>query len=220
MRAARCTVYPIPVPGTPTLSKAPRRLWIDFINTELPTTGSDALASFDAYVAWLERVAILDEERGDTLRRRAPLQPAGATAALLEARRMRAALRTFAERGPDAEHQRALALAELNRVLGRSAGMRRIEQVGDGRFVRSFFAAGDAFAGLLLPLVESATESLIRGELGRIRRCANPRCAQVFYDSTKNASRRWCDMETCGNRAKAARFRKKKTKRREDGKTS
>ena len=50
-------------------------------------------------------------------------------------------------------------------------------------------------------------DALILGELQRVRRCADPRCARVFYDGTKNAARRWCDMATCGNRAKAARFR-------------
>jgi predicted RNA-binding Zn ribbon-like protein len=177
-------------------------------------------------VAWLERADILDGERGDALRRRALLQPAGATAALLEARRMRTALRTLAEREPGSDKPRAHALAELNRVLGRSAGMRRVEQLRDGRFVRSFVAAGDAFAGLLLPLVESATDSLVRGELGRVRTCANPACARVFLDVTRNGSRRWCAMGTCGNRAKAQRFRAKtserkgqKTGRRNDGRT-
>jgi predicted RNA-binding Zn ribbon-like protein len=93
--------------------------------------------------------------------------------------------------------------------------MRRVEQLEDGRYVRSFVAAGDAFAGLLLPLVESATDSLVRGELGRVHRCASARCARVFYDYTKNGSRRWCAMGTCGNRAKATRFRAK-SRRRED----
>lgn len=195
----------------------PPRLWLEFINTEPPATEADALASFDAYVAWLERVAILDDERGDSLRRRALLQPAGATAALLEARRMRAGLRTLADTGPDGELSRATALAELNRVLGRSAGMRRVEQLPDGRFVRTFLATGDAFAGLLLPLAESATESLVRGELDRVRRCANTRCAFVFFDESRNASRRWCDMDTCGNRAKAARFRQRHAQRAANG---
>jgi predicted RNA-binding Zn ribbon-like protein len=31
----------------------------------------------------------------------------------------------------------------------------------------------------------------------------------VFLDTTKNGRRRWCDMATCGNRAKAARHRAK-----------
>ncbi len=39
---------------------------------------------------------------------------------------------------------------------------------------------------------------------GRVRRCANPDCVLLFYDSTKSGTRRWHDMTTCGNRAKAA----------------
>lgn len=31
-------------------------------------------------------------------------------------------------------------------------------------------------------------------------------CGWLFLDSTRNASRRWCDMAACGNRAKAKRF--------------
>jgi len=45
--------------------------------------------------------------------------------------------------------------------------------------------------------------------LSRVRRCADPRCQRVFFDNTKNGRRRWCDMATCGNRAKAARHREK-----------
>jgi predicted RNA-binding Zn ribbon-like protein len=37
----------------------------------------------------------------------------------------------------------------------------------------------------------------------RVRRCGSPRCVLLYYDTTKNRSRRWCDMAVCGNRAKA-----------------
>jgi predicted RNA-binding Zn ribbon-like protein len=37
-----------------------------------------------------------------------------------------------------------------------------------------------------------------------VRRCANPTCVLLFLDLNRNARRRWCDMSTCGNRAKAA----------------
>ncbi|MGW5382958.1 CGNR zinc finger domain-containing protein [Nocardia sp. NPDC003963] len=39
----------------------------------------------------------------------------------------------------------------------------------------------------------------------RIRRCAHPDCVLFFYDTSKNGTRRWHSMATCGNRAKAAR---------------
>ena len=105
------------------------------------------------------------------------------------------------------EKRRADTLAEINRILGRSAGTRRLEPRTDGTFARSFVPVGDAFAGLMIPVVESAADALVVGELGRVRRCADGRCPRVFYDSTKNGRRRWCDMATCGNRAKAARHR-------------
>ena len=183
------------------------RLWLDFVNTDGGTHAHDGIPDFDALVAWLETAIALDAERAQMMRRRSIQQPSGATAALVDARRVRGAMRSLAERGSVAPQVRVDALNEINRVLGRSAGTRRLELRGDGTFARSFVPVGDAFAGLMIPIVESAADALILGELPRVRRCADPRCARVFFDGTKNAARRWCDMATCGNRAKAARHR-------------
>jgi predicted RNA-binding Zn ribbon-like protein len=187
------------------------RLWLDFVNSDT-SRAFDALRDFDTLISWLEAATLVDGERGQGMRRRAREQPSGAAAALVDARRVRGALRTLAERGtlPNGSDQvRADALGEINRVLGRSAGTRRLERRADGAYVRTFVPVGDAFAGLMIPIVESAADALILGELPRVRRCADARCARVFYDSTKNGRRRWCDMATCGNRAKAARHRQK-----------
>jgi predicted RNA-binding Zn ribbon-like protein len=43
-----------------------------------------------------------------------------------------------------------------------------------------------------------------RLDRSRIRRCEGDRCVLVYYDTSKNRSRRWCTMTVCGNRAKAA----------------
>jgi predicted RNA-binding Zn ribbon-like protein len=187
------------------------RLWLDFVNTDDARRGSrvDLLRDFDALVRWLEGAAVLDGERGGGIRRRALQQPAGATAALADARRIRAGLRSLAERGMHVVEVRLHAVNEINRVLGRSAGTRRLEARTDGTFQRSFVPVGDAFAGLMIPIVESAADALVLGELARVRRCADARCPRVFFDGTKNGRRRWCDMATCGNRAKAARHRQK-----------
>jgi predicted RNA-binding Zn ribbon-like protein len=185
------------------------RLWLDFVNSELSARNGDALYDFESLVQWLEAAAILDLERATGIRRRAIQQPAGAAASLIDARRVRASLRSLAERGVVSDRIRMDALAEINRVLGRSAGTRRVDLRNDGTFSRSFVPVGDAFAGLVIPVVESAADALIAGELARVRRCADARCMRVFYDTTKNGRRRWCDMSTCGNRAKAARHREK-----------
>jgi predicted RNA-binding Zn ribbon-like protein len=201
------------------------RLWLDFVNTEsgvpsgryvraqladvaeVPLRADDALHDFDTFVAWLESAAVLDLERGQGIRRRALQQPTGAAATLVDARRVRATLRMLAERGTATAQVRLEALSEINRVLGRSAGTRRVELRPDGSYARAFVPVGDAFAGLMIPIVESAADAMILGELGRVRRCADSRCPRVFFDRTKNGRRRWCDMATCGNRAKAARHR-------------
>ena len=38
----------------------------------------------------------------------------------------------------------------------------------------------------------------------RVRRCGRPGCVLLFLDTSKNGTRRWCDMGVCGNRVKAA----------------
>ncbi len=187
------------------------RLWLDYVNTDDVRRGArvDLVRDFESLVRWMEVSGVFDGERASLMRRRAHQQPAGAAAALVDARRVRIALRSLAERGNSSEMVRNDALSEINRVLGRSAVTRRLEWRADGSFTRAFVPVGDAFAGLMIPIVESVADALIHGELPRVRRCGDPRCPHVFYDSTRNGRRRWCDMSTCGNRAKAARFRAK-----------
>jgi predicted RNA-binding Zn ribbon-like protein len=196
---------------TPPFVFVGERLWLDFINTDDVRRGTrvDVLRDFEQLIRWLEATSVLDAERAGGIRRRAQQQPAGATASLADARRIRASLRALAERGALTAEVRVNALGEINRVLGRSAGTRRVEARADGSFVRSFVPVGDAFAGLMIPVVESAADALVTNELIRVRRCADARCLHVFFDSTKNGRRRWCDMSTCGNRAKAARHRRR-----------
>lgn len=199
------------VPRTPVFSRVGERLWLDFVNTDEARRGEriDLLRDFDALVEFLVDTAVLDAERASGMRRRAHQQPAGATAALVDARRTRVALRQLAERGVHSDRARLDALAEINRVLGRSAVTRRIDLQGDGTFARTFVPVGDAFAALLIPVIESAADAMIAGELTRVRRCSDPRCTRVFLDDTRNGRRRWCEMSTCGNRAKAARWRER-----------
>ena len=196
----------------PARSAASRsRLWLDFVNTDLsaqPPRG-DLVRSFETLLTWLSSRGAIDEERAGGIARRAKLQPAAAAASLVDAGRVRAALRALAERGASSNRIQDDAVVEINRVLGRSAGTRRIDRHSDGLLVRAFVPTGDAFASLMIPIVESAADSLVAEELPRIRRCADPVCQRVFFDATRNGMRRWCDMGTCGNRAKAARHRAK-----------
>ncbi|MFF7250533.1 CGNR zinc finger domain-containing protein [Embleya sp. NPDC008237] len=49
-------------------------------------------------------------------------------------------------------------------------------------------------------------ELVATGESARLKRCAEHGCAWVFWDVSKNRSRRWCSMRVCGNRTKARRY--------------
>jgi len=39
----------------------------------------------------------------------------------------------------------------------------------------------------------------------RLKSCENRACILYFYDASRNRQRRWCSMDTCGNRVKASR---------------
>lgn len=43
----------------------------------------------------------------------------------------------------------------------------------------------------------------------RLKVCAAEDCQWVFYDESRNRSRRWCSMEACGNRSKVRSFRQR-----------
>ena len=51
------------------------------------------------------------------------------------------------------------------------------------------------------------TSTLLTSDaMSRVRACASDTCRWLFLDTSKNHTRRWCDMKVCGNRMKARRF--------------
>lgn len=66
---------------------------------------------------------------------------------------------------------------------------------------------GDPTDEALARLAEPLVEAIARHATDRWRICANDECRWVFVDESRTGRRRWCDMATCGNRAKAARHR-------------
>jgi predicted RNA-binding Zn ribbon-like protein len=50
------------------------------------------------------------------------------------------------------------------------------------------------------------TEVVLTGQIDRLKRCAEHTCGWVFWDASKNHSRRWCSMRVCGNRTKSRRY--------------
>jgi len=55
--------------------------------------------------------------------------------------------------------------------------------------------------------VASYAQLLAADGLDRIRVCTNPDCSWLFYDQTRNRSRRWCDPRICGTLRRVRRHR-------------
>jgi predicted RNA-binding Zn ribbon-like protein len=64
-----------------------------------------------------------------------------------------------------------------------------------------------------LSVIAADAISILAGERdGKIVLCASPTCRAAFFDTSRSRTRRWCDMNTCGNREKKARFLANKRK--------
>ena len=59
----------------------------------------------------------------------------------------------------------------------------------------------------------SAYLDLVTARPERLRRCAAASCVLVFFDTSRNGTRRWCSMASCGSRAKAADYYQRRTAR-------
>ncbi|MFJ1461151.1 CGNR zinc finger domain-containing protein [Nocardia sp. N2S4-5] len=58
-----------------------------------------------------------------------------------------------------------------------------------------------------LGVIAADAIGIIAGERdGKLALCASPTCRAAFFDTSRSRTRRWCDMNTCGNREKKARF--------------
>lgn len=95
-------------------------------------------------------------------------------------------------------------LARLNAALPLALSHLRLERQAGG-FVWSWEMGDPTLESPLWPVLRSAAELLTSGDLRQLRECAGSGCTWLFLDHSRNRSRRWCSMETCGNRAKARR---------------
>jgi predicted RNA-binding Zn ribbon-like protein len=98
----------------------------------------------------------------------------------------------------------------FNSVLRKQNSWYELGQRDDGVIVRTALRSADTMEQALGPVIDSLSETLIHGDLTRLRTCAHPDCVLRFYDDSKSGTRRWCTMSSCGNRAKAAAFLQRK----------
>lgn len=124
---------------------------------------------------------------------------------LARIRRVRSALREVVDSVVDGRMPEPDAVYLVNATL-EARRPTRLEL--DGTALRIGHRHADTPVDDALALIaEAIIEELATGRPERLRVCANDRCRWAFFDSSPTGRRRWCDMRSCGNQAKAARYR-------------
>jgi predicted RNA-binding Zn ribbon-like protein len=181
------------------------KLCLDFSNTvdwRNSKDAQDSLGSFQSLVVWSTKKGIIGRQDATEL-----IQ--SATGRNLESSTLKRAVelresiyKIFSAvahgRKPSEQDIRA-----LNDVLASASVSTRVARKGD-QFEWEWDVDGSPQSRLLWPIAKSAADLLTSGKLGRVRECANEEdgCGFVFIDTTKSGTRRWCSMDTCGNRTK------------------
>jgi predicted RNA-binding Zn ribbon-like protein len=103
-------------------------------------------------------------------------------------------------------------LDHLTGVVRRTARWRRLAaDEGTGRrMLRWVWELTEAPATAIVgPVAWQAADLLAEGNLDRLKECPGDNCGWLFLDTSRNRSRTWCSMKTCGNAAKVKRFRQR-----------
>ena len=186
-------------------------LCLDFCNSgqnARGASGAEWIAGFPELIDWLEAAEAITRGQAARLRRAAAASPRAAAQVWGRAIKFRETL--FRVLNAKAE-SRAIAPEDLSAIEAehaRAASFARLSRDGDGyRWTLDPSAA--ALDAAMQPLVESAVSLLTSAKLERLRRCGNSTCYWLFIDETKNHSRRWCEMASCGNIVKVRRHREK-----------
>ncbi|HSR29467.1 MAG TPA: ABATE domain-containing protein [Anaerolineae bacterium] len=194
-------------------------LCLDYANTVSTRTEGlcrEYLTSYDELVEWSHHVGILTSEEASVLRNNAACHPDQATATLSRAVAVRETLyRVFSSIAHDQEPYTA-DLATLNRVL--REGLSRMEISPDGPgFAWTWVVDKEELDRILWPILRSAADLLTSEDLRRVQQCARDGCDWLFLDLSKNQSRRWCSMDTCGSRVKSRRYYRRRKHRERTG---
>jgi predicted RNA-binding Zn ribbon-like protein len=162
----------------------------------------DQIRGYGQLLEWALDRGVLPEPAIDRLREEAAADPDARRRALGRAWAFRKALHECLRSVVRREAPPEASIALINAAITDSPPRFTLAQKADG--IALAIPAGP-HPDLLRPVLSSALHLLSSTDLARLRECAADRCGRLYLDHTKNASRRWCDMGTCGNRAKARR---------------
>jgi predicted RNA-binding Zn ribbon-like protein len=152
-------------------------------------------------LAWARRCNIITQEQTDVIRELTHTQSNHARELMQSATQLQQALNRLlsGESSSDAD------LDVFNNILTEAMTHSRLINK-KGEYVWDWIDSESITRTRpLWPVARSASALLTSDELHRVGRCANDECGFLYLDISKNHSRRWCSMKTCGNVAKARR---------------
>jgi predicted RNA-binding Zn ribbon-like protein len=181
-------------------------LVLDFVNTVTGRNGRprDWIASFAALADWAVVAGLLPARRCERLKNLAQHAPAEATSALEAARDLREMLFRVLTDVISSRNPSAADLKGLHRYWSRGVEQHMLRPVLGAIELVPLWSP-TALNGIADVLAVRSVDLFRELSGSRVRLCAGPNCAWLFIDSSKAGRRRWCDMATCGNDAKARR---------------
>ena len=182
-------------------------LCLDFTDTVDWRTSDharDTLDSYQALLDWSGKKGLLDRKQVDALGRAAAREDKASV--LAEAVRLREAIYRIFSAIAHEKRASPRDLEILNEYLAKSLSRMAVKEAGEGY---DWGLSCDTTPDMMLyQIAESAAMLLTSDDLARVRECANEEegCGSLFLDCSKSQTRRWCSMESCGNRAKSRTF--------------
>lgn len=187
-------------------------LCLEFTDTLTYRSGSkeeESLNSYTDLLTWCNGAGVLSDEELQQQLREGESRPKDATQALDRARVLRETIyRIFLAVAQDSLPNRA-DLDALNSALARAVARSQIVATDNG-FDWACQGNCDALDRVIWPVIWSATDLLTSEDGKLVKHCASSDCRSLFLDSSRNKRRRWCEMSSCGNRAKARRHYRRK----------
>ncbi len=201
----------VPTTPKPLYDPCGGHLALDLVNTVDRTVGApgvERLWSYRDLVRWSVLAGRLPAGSAQALEQAASVRPAEAIAVLVRARALReAAFRTFEALALEGAPSSA-DLASINAELSTALAHARVEPV-EGGFAWAWDRPEGSIEAPLWPVSRATAELLTSPDRAHVRQCAGATCLWLFLDRTRNHARRWCEMKTCGNRAKVRKHRLK-----------
>ena len=170
---------------------------------------TDKLTSYEDLLDWGVQAQELTYEEAVALKQKAAADPMGAASVVERARNLREAIFRVFEKRLNGEELAQEDLTLISEENGR-ASMNRILTPSLVGVCGYDWRTNDELDRPLWPAALSATTLIASEDATRVKACGNDGCHWLFLDTTKNRSRRWCDMKECGNREKARRHYNRK----------